>query len=105
MLQSHRCAPRLLWLLGNRRKCNRLLDGIELNIQDAESSEGVPIVHLLLNPTMHDASRIISVLQNANPSIHLDPFYRDQNKILINPMCLRDGDPIIVAVAIRKALT
>ena len=81
------------------------IDGIELNIQDAESSEGVPIVHLLLNPTMHDASRIISVLQNASPSIHLDPFYRDQNKILINPMCLRDGDPIIVAVAIRKALT
>ncbi len=81
------------------------IDGIELNIQDAESSEGVPVVHLLLNPTMHDASRIISVLQNANPSIHLDPCYRDQNKILINPMCLRDGDPIIVAVAIRKALT
>lgn len=81
------------------------IDGIELNIQDAESSEGVPIVHLLLNPTMHDASRVMSVLQDANPSIHLDPCYRDQNKILINPMCLRDGDPIIVAVAIRKALT
>ena len=81
------------------------IDGIELNIQDAESSEGVPIVHLLLNPTMHDASRIISVLQNANPSIHLDPFYREQNKILVNPMCLRDGDSIIVAAAIRKALT
>jgi len=43
-------------------------------------------------------------LQNGNPSIHVDPSQREQNKILINPMCLKDGEPGIIAAALRKAL-
>jgi D-glucosaminate-6-phosphate ammonia-lyase len=80
------------------------IDGMELSIQDAENSEGIPVVHLLLNPILHDVSRVISVLQNATPSIHVDPRNRDQNKILINPLCLEDGDHATIAAALRKTL-
>ena len=81
------------------------IEGVDLSIQEAQNISGVPVLHLSLDQAMYDATRVISALQNANPSIHLDPCYRDQNKILINPMCLKDGDPVIVAAAIRKALT
>jgi len=81
------------------------IDGVDLSIQEAENISGVPVLHLSLDQAMYDATRVISALQKANPSIHLDPCYREQNKILINPMCLKDGDPVVVAVAIRKALT
>lgn len=85
------------------RSCSNI-DGVELSIQDAENSEGIPVVHLLLNPVLHDASLVISVLQNATPSIHVDPRNRDQNKILINPLCLADGDHAIIAAALRRTL-
>lgn len=79
--------------------------GIEVHIHDAENIEGVPLVVLSLDKAKNDATFVISALQNGNPSIHVDPCQREQNKILINPMCLRDGDPMFIAGAIRKALT
>lgn len=95
------------WLNVAREVADGCLDieDVILNIQGAENTSGVPVVHLWLDQAKHDATRVISALQNANPSIHADPSYRDQNKILINPMCLKDGDPTIVAAAIRKVLT
>ena len=79
--------------------------GIEVHIHDAENIEGVPLVVLSMDKAKHDATFVISALQNGNPSIHVEPCQREQNKILINPMCLSDGDPKFVAVAIRKILT
>lgn len=78
--------------------------GIEVDIGDAEISEGVPLVILSLDRATHDATLVISALQNGNPSIHVDPGQREQNKILINPMCLKDDEPGIIAAALRKAL-
>ncbi len=94
------------WLRAAEEVANGCLGivGIEVHIHDAENSEGVPLVVLSLDKAKHDATFVMSALQNGNPSIHVDPCQREQNKILINPMCLRDGDPIFVAVAIRAAL-
>jgi D-glucosaminate-6-phosphate ammonia-lyase len=94
------------WLRAAEEVANGCLGivGIEVHIHDAENSEGVPLVVLSLDKAKHDATFVMSALQNGNPSIHVEPCQREQNKILINPMCLRDGDPIFVAVAIRAAL-
>ena len=78
--------------------------GIEVHIHDAENIEGVPLVVLSLDKAKNDATFVISALQNGNPSIHVDACQREQNKILINPMCLSNGDPISIAAAIRKVL-
>lgn len=78
--------------------------GIDVHISDDENGEGVPLVVLSLDRAKHDAISVISILQNGEPSIHVDPSQRDQNKILINPMCLKDGEPGIIAAALRKAL-
>lgn len=78
--------------------------GVEAHICDAENNEGVPLVVLSLDRARHDATFVISTLQNGKPSIHVDPGRREQNKILINPMCLKNGEPGIIAAALRKAL-
>jgi D-glucosaminate-6-phosphate ammonia-lyase len=78
--------------------------GVDLQISDAENSEGVPIVVMSLDRARHDATFVISTLQNGKPSIHVDPGQREQNKVLINPICLKDGEAGIIAAALRKAL-
>jgi D-glucosaminate-6-phosphate ammonia-lyase len=78
--------------------------GIEVHLSDAENSEGVPLVVLSLDRARHDATFVISTLQNGNPSIHVDPCQREQNKILVNPMCLKENEPGIIVAALGKAL-
>jgi L-seryl-tRNA(Ser) seleniumtransferase len=78
--------------------------GIGVQIQEAENKEGVPLIALLLDKSKHDATFVISALQNGKPPIHVDPGQREQNKILINPMCLKDGEPRIIVAALRKTL-
>ena len=78
--------------------------GIDVHIRDAENSEGVPLVVLSLDRARHDAPFMISALHNGNPSIHVDPSQREKNKILLNPMCLKYGEPAIIAAALRRAL-
>lgn len=78
--------------------------GLDVRIHDAENSEGVPIVVLALDRARYDATSVILALQKGEPSIHVDPGEREQNRILINPMCLGDGDPAFIAAEIRKAL-
>ena len=78
--------------------------GIEAHISDAENKEGVPLVVLSLDRAIHDATLVISTLQNGKPSIHVDSWQREQNKILINPLCLKDGEPGIIAAALRRTL-
>ena len=69
-----------------------------------KTANGVPLVVLSLGRARHDATLVISTLQNGKPSIHVDPSQREQDKILINPMCLKDDEPRIIAAALRKAL-
>jgi D-glucosaminate-6-phosphate ammonia-lyase len=95
------------WLTAAREVANGCanIDGVNLSIHDEENISGIPVVHLMLNHAKYDARRVITSLLFADPSIHVDPCLRDQNKILINPMCLGNDDPRIVAAAIRNALT
>lgn len=78
--------------------------GVDVHIINTENSEGVPLVVLSLDKAKHDATMVIRALQNGNPSIHVDPGQREQNKILVNPMCLNDGEPGIIAAVLRRAL-
>lgn len=78
--------------------------GIDVHISDTENSEGVPLVVLSLDRVRHDATFVISALHNGKPSIHVDPGQREQNKIAINPTCLKDDEPGIIAAALRRAL-
>ena len=78
--------------------------GVDVRMHDAENSEGVPLVILSLDKARHDATFVISALQNNKPYIHVDPGQREQNKIVINPMCLKDDEPGIIAAALRRAL-
>jgi D-glucosaminate-6-phosphate ammonia-lyase len=78
--------------------------GIDVHLSDAENGDGVPLVVLLLDRARHDATFVISALQNGKPSIYVDPSQREQNRILINPMCLKDDEPGIIAAALRRAL-
>ncbi len=83
--------------------CSKI-GGIELSIQNIENTEAVPVVHMSLNHDRHDATSVISKLQRNTPSIHVDPSYRDANKILINPMCLKGDDHDTIAEALRRAM-
>jgi D-glucosaminate-6-phosphate ammonia-lyase len=76
----------------------------DVHISDAENSEGVPLVILSLDKAKYDATFVIAALQNGKPSIHVDAGQREQNRILINPMCLKDGEPGIIAASLRKTL-
>ncbi|MGB8313743.1 MAG: DegT/DnrJ/EryC1/StrS family aminotransferase [Aestuariivirga sp.] len=80
------------------------IPGVEVLIENAENTAAVPVVSLSLDGNRHNATRAISLLQGANPSIHVDASYRDQNRILLNPMCLRETDCAIFTVAFRGAL-
>lgn len=94
------------WLKAVREVANGCagIAGIEVQVQGAGDVAAVPVVHLLLDRARHDAAQVISRLQQATPSIHVDPCCRDQNMIVINPTCLGDSGPALVAAGIRKAL-
>jgi hypothetical protein len=38
------------------------------------------------------------------PSIHADPFWRGQNRVVINPVCMVAADAAVVGKALRHAL-
>jgi hypothetical protein len=43
-------------------------------------------------------------LQHGTPAIAIDPFLRDNNVAIVNPMCLKPGEAEIVGREIARAL-
>ena len=39
------------------------------------------------------------------PAVHTDPSLRHENKIVVNPLCIRAEDAKVVAAALKRALT
>ena len=73
---------------------------------DAGIEDGpVPTVAIHLDPSRHRATDICLALQHGTPAIAVDPALRDQNIIVVNPMCLKPGEAEIVGRQIVARLS
>jgi D-glucosaminate-6-phosphate ammonia-lyase len=84
--------------LGNLKAARVALTG-------ADSADEIPTVELILDKAgALTALDLVIALQNGTPSIHVDPTWCDRGMIVVNPMCLQDGEAERVARAINLAL-
>lgn len=91
-------AQTLMAGLGNLSTATAVLTG-------GASIDEVPSVELTLNKgSPLGALELVVALQNGTPQIQVDPAWCDRGMIVINPMCLQDGEAEMVARAIRLAL-
>jgi D-glucosaminate-6-phosphate ammonia-lyase len=65
------------------------------NCQVAIEGKDIPLLFLTLNEKV-SARATISSLIKGNPSVHVDPSRRDQQQIVINPMCFEDEDAAVI---------
>lgn len=81
------------------------LPGVQATLTGAGSEADVPSVELVLGKDAKcGALDLVIALQNGTPSIHVDPTYCDRGMVVLNPICLQDGEAEIVARAVRLAL-
>jgi hypothetical protein len=52
----------------------------------------------------HSAFDLVLALQNGSPPIQADPTDVDRGIVAFNPICLKPGEPALVARAIRSLL-
>ena len=81
----------------------RGIKGMDVALEGAREISQVPILTLSLDPAFYRAHGLINDLAYGNPSVHVDSFQRDMNRIVINAMCLKPEEPALVASAIREA--
>jgi L-seryl-tRNA(Ser) seleniumtransferase len=77
--------------------------GVSVSIINAQDIGAVPQLELTLSGR-RTAEAVIRTLQKGRPSVHVDPVYRDQNRVLVNPMCLQPGEAAIVGRKLAAAL-
>ena len=80
------------------------LQGVDARITGESDQEAVPTVELRLSPAHMTATELTLKLQRGTPAIAIDPFPRDQNTVIINPMCLKPGEAGIVGREIMRVL-
>jgi L-seryl-tRNA(Ser) seleniumtransferase len=78
--------------------------GISLTLQGAEDEACVPVLTLSFAPT-ELAARVALELQQQAPAIHVDAFHRGNNRLDINPICLKPGDIAPLVQGLKAALT
>jgi L-seryl-tRNA(Ser) seleniumtransferase len=82
------------------------LKGAKAVLTGTDMVEAIPTIELILDKNgALGALDLVVALQNGAPSIHVDPTWCDRGVIVINPMCLQDGEAEQVARAISLALT
>lgn len=82
------------------------LKGAKAVLTGADAVEAIPAVELTVDKTSAlTALDLVFALQNGTPSIHVDPTWCDRGTVVVNPMCLQDGEAEQVARAIVLALT
>lgn len=80
------------------------LPAIKATLTGSDSVEEIPVVELALGKESKLAALdLIIALQNGAPSIHVDPTHCDRGMVVLNPMCLQDGEAERVVRAIRLA--
>jgi L-seryl-tRNA(Ser) seleniumtransferase len=82
------------------------LKSAEAVLTGAHSTDEIPAIELTLDKNSAlTAIDLVIALQNGTPAIHVDPTWCDRGMIVVNPMCLQDGEAEQVARAIRLALS
>ena len=82
------------------------LKGAKAVLTGTDMVEAVPTIELILDKNgALGALDLVVALQNGAPSIHVDPTWCDRGVVVINPLCLQDGEAEQVARAISLALT
>lgn len=81
------------------------LKGAKAVLTGADAIGEIPAIELTLGQgSPLGALDLVIALQNGTPSIHVDPTWCDRGMVVINPMCLQDGEAEQVARAIALTL-
>lgn len=75
-----------------------------VTITARSDTSSVPTVEIALDPARITVTALTLKLQQATPAIAIDPFLRDRNVVIVNPMCLKSGEAQIVGQAIATAI-
>jgi D-glucosaminate-6-phosphate ammonia-lyase len=78
--------------------------GARATIIGAEETELVPMVEIDLRGARIDATALCAGLQSGSPPVIVDPAHRAANRIVVNPMCLKPGEPAIVGARIAALI-
>jgi D-glucosaminate-6-phosphate ammonia-lyase len=73
-------------------------------IKDAENVQSVPALVVTCRAPSGAADSIIKKLIAGTPSIHTDPFWRAENKIVINPLCVPPDSAATIGKTLRAAI-
>ena len=76
----------------------------EIAIVNADDISAVPLLVASLTGKLDAAATAIKKLIAGKPAIHTDPSLRHENKIIVNPLCLRPEDAGIVAAGLKRVL-
>ena len=75
-----------------------------VTIDGAGDEHGIPLLIVQCSGKPERAAQVIKQLIAGKPSIHADPFWRAQNRVVINPVCMAATDAATVGKALRAAL-
>lgn len=73
-------------------------------IEGGEDVHGIPLLIVQCHGKPDRAAKVIKHLIAGKPAIHADPFWRAQNRVVINPVCMAAEDAGAVGKALRAAL-
>lgn len=80
------------------------IDDIEITRLGYENSSTVPTLDIKLHYSSANAAKLVNALQSGTIPIHVDPMFRDQNRIGINPVCLTPEHLPVIIDQIRHAI-
>ena len=75
-----------------------------VEIEGGHNKTVVPQLVVTLTRRGASARQVIASLIKGNPSIHVDPFRRDQCKLVINPLCFDKSDAGLILERITTAI-
>ena len=78
---------------------------VTMAIEGAGNVGAVPSLVITCEGKPGTADRVIKKLIAGQPSIHTDPFWRSQNKIVISPLCISTDQAVVIGEALRRAFS
>jgi L-seryl-tRNA(Ser) seleniumtransferase len=78
--------------------------GATLAIEGAGDTGSIPLLAITPSSKAGHADRVIKRLIAGSPPIHTDPFRREQNIVIINPICIAPDDARTVGRRLKDAL-
>jgi D-glucosaminate-6-phosphate ammonia-lyase len=86
------------------KKVAAALAGYTATVMGGNDISVVPTVEITPDPKRLSAKALCLRLQNGEPSIIIDPAFRERGVVTVNPMCLKPGEAEIVGEAIKRCL-